>query len=174
MKVRVLAAILIAVHWLAGVANAAPVTRSVAEDGTVDVRMVMAVPLVRVQAFLTRSVDTMTLGKDILSVSSTPKGACEEMTVQARGVLKPMNYTVQRCPVEHGWRATLVQSEDFKRHDTEWLALEVEGGTEVRIRVRVEPKILVPMFLIRKAVGSALAQTLETLRVRLETEEPSR
>lgn len=172
MKRHRLGAVLFLLCCWVGSAHAASVTRTVADDGTVDVRMVMSVPLAAVQAFLARGVDTMSLGSDILSVSSQPSGECEEMAVKTRGVFQPMSYTVRRCPVPGGWRSTLVRSEDFVRHDTEWLALAVEGGTEVRIRVRVQPRLPVPMFVIRKAVGNALAQTLETLNDKLQGEQP--
>ena len=144
-------------------ARAEPTTPVVDPDGFVRVSTDLPFAPQKVDAVLTDSATTMTMGKDVIDVQVQVDGSCEMLAVRTRGFTQPMTYTARRCRTAAGWASTLVQSEDFSSHDVEWATTPIEEGTRVTMRVRVKPHLPVPQLLIRSVVGNAIVGTLKRL-----------
>ncbi len=132
-------------------------------DGYVRVEMELVHSRDAVMGFLSDADKTMRLGTDITDVKTAPDGPCAKMTVTSRGLAGTMRYVARRCPTANGWRSTMLESDDFKSHDIEWLVAPSGQGTRVTMRVRVVPRLPVPQMLIRRVVGGALSATLKRL-----------
>jgi hypothetical protein len=149
----------------AGVASADPSSAVMDSDGFVQVQMDVPHSQEAVLAYLSDAGRTMRLGEEITEVRTAEDGQCTRMKVTTYGFAQTMHFLARRCPIADGWRSTMLESPDFKRHDIEWTVAPTDAGSRVTMRVRIIPRLPVPQFIIRQIVGGALRSTL----VRLES-----
>jgi hypothetical protein len=155
----------LAALFIAGVASAGPSEAVVDREGYVQVQMDVPYSQEEVLAYLSDAGRTMRLGQEITEVQTDPDGQCTRMRVTTHGFAQTMHFLARRCPIADGWRSTMLESPDFKRHDIEWRVASTDAGSRVTMRVRIVPRLPVPQLIIRQIVGGALRSTL----VRLES-----
>lgn len=156
---------MLAAMFTAGVASAGPTAAVVDSEGYVQVQMDVPHSQDEVLAYLSDAGRTMRLGEEITEVRTDRDGQCTRMKVTTHGFAQTMHFLARRCPIADGWRSTMLESPDFKRHDIEWRVAPTESGSRVTMRVRIIPRLPVPQLIIRRIVGGALRSTL----VRLES-----
>lgn len=99
----------------------------------------------------------------VLEVTHAPRGRCEVVTVLTEGLWRPLSYTAQRCPIDDGWRETLVSSPDFDGYFAEWHLVPEGEGTRVTFQVRLDIKLPVPDRLVDNGLMSSTRDTVVLL-----------
>jgi hypothetical protein len=88
---------------------------------------------------------------------------CDELVTKTRGLFRPLRYRSRRCRTADGYRDRLVESEDFSAYETTWALREVDGGTEVTVRVHTEVNLPVPKSAVEKRSRKSVGEMLEAL-----------
>ncbi len=104
------------------------------------------------------------LTPDVLSVETTKKGRCQEVTRSTRGLLRPFRFRALRCPTARGWHESLIESRDFSAYSSDWSLVETELGTEVVLTVHTELYALPKPLVTRSVVQSAKEQLIKLAR----------
>ena len=139
------------------------------ENGTVIVSAELPHSVEAVRALLADESVTMRLGSNIREVAVTPlSNGCAQLDVTQRGLHRELKYVSERCPTPNGWRATMVSSDDFVRHDIHWSVHPVNERTKVVIVVDVQLRTIIPRWMIDRFVGNALEGTLRTMHAMLD------
>ena len=117
-----------------------------------------------IRNLLRQDAKTMSIGSGVRSVKTKPlPNGCTQVEVANNGLGRNYSYTAERCAIENGWHSKMTSSPDFKDHQIIWETVPSDGGSQVTIRVKVEPKFPVPRFIMTRVVGGALAETLEKM-----------
>lgn len=103
------------------------------------------------------------LSPDVVSVQEQPSGRCIDVTTETRGLFRSLFMKSRRCPTADGWEDRLVESEDFDAYETRWSLREVDGGTEVTVRVHTEVDLPVPDAIVQSRQKKSVGQVLENL-----------
>ncbi len=149
----------------------------VEDDGAVVTTVLIEAPQEEVRQLLNDPASFSSLTPDVLSLSTVPRGDCQELRARTRGFLRPLNYRTVRCPRLNGWHESLLTSDDFTRYDAELQLEPVAGGTHVIYRLAIAIDLPVPKKLISENVKRSARITLGALRARFsrksrhETEE---
>jgi len=56
-----------------------------------------------------------------------------------------------------------VESEDFSAYETTWALKDVDGGTEITVRVHTEVNLPVPKSVVEKRSKKSIGEMLEAL-----------
>lgn len=138
-----------------GLAHASPVEASVT---------VSATPRV-VLAWLADAPRTMRLSADVQSVAvvSDESNGCALVDVSTRGLFSPMRYRTRRCHRTDGFEERLVRSDDLDRNVTTWSVRATPAGTQIRLRVDVEPSFYVPEWIIDEATQESVDDMVKCL-----------
>ncbi len=118
----------------------------------------------QVREILSQARTAAALSPDVLNISVTPRGRCEQVEVETRGFLSSLNYISLRCPTDDGWTETLISSDDFSFYDVQWSMTPIENGTRVTYRIDIEMKNLpVPERLLHSNLSSSMKHSLIAL-----------
>jgi len=139
------------------------------EGGQVVGTMVLPATQDRVRDVLEDPVQCAELSPEVYSVTQVGHNDdCDELVTETRGLFRPLRYRSRRCRTADGFRDHLVESEDFSAYETSWALREVDGGTEVTLRVHTEVNLPVPASVVekrsRKSVGEMLQALAEKIR----------
>lgn len=110
--------------------------------------------------------DPVALGRlspDIVSVTPEPSGSCVDVVTETKGLFRTLFMRSRRCPTIDGWEDRLVQSDDFQAYETQWSLREVEGGTEVTVRVHSVVDLPVPTSVVQSRQKKSVGEVLENL-----------
>lgn len=127
--------------------------------GTVD----LLVPADQVRALLADPVASARLIPDVLSVEVTSRGLCQDLGLTTRGLARPLQVRVRRCPTADGWRQDLLQSEDFTSYEMVWKIQPIESGTRVIFKAAMAVNLPVPKSLLKKGMVMSVTGTMRTL-----------
>jgi hypothetical protein len=145
-------------------AFAAPASPIIEDDGTVRMSMEIDASEADIRAILAdTSGSLMDLSTEVLSVQSLPKGTCEDVKRETKGVWRPLKWRSLRCPTANGWHEELVTSDDFSAFETEWRLEAVDGGTIVTYRVRTELNMAIPQTVVRDGIVKGARNALVNL-----------
>ncbi|MBA2320803.1 MAG: hypothetical protein H0V89_06575 [Deltaproteobacteria bacterium] len=143
-------------------------------DGTVVTTLVLQASESAVRAAIGDGVGASRLSPDVLSVSSTPSGRCQELTKETRGMFRPFRMKSVWCASAAGWTEELVTSEDFTSFHAEWTIAPTgsssgvaDAATRVTYRVRTDLAISVPDAMLQRSVAQASGTMLERLAARV-------
>lgn len=143
---------------------AEPVVQS---DGSVLMRIVLPATESAVRAELDTTAEASALHGDATIVSQESQGACEQTTFKTRGLITSISYVALRCPTADGWKQTLVSSDTFEHNEAEWALHPVEGGTELRYRIRVSLDLPVGQGMVNSQISASMSRAMERLEERL-------
>lgn len=134
-------------------ASATEPTSEVRDDGTVVVKINVEATPTEVKALLADTEGAaMDISADLLSVTATQRGACEEVRRETRGVFRPFEMKVLKCPTPNGFVESLVASDDFSAYQSTWSVQPGVTGSDVTYSVRTELNAPVPGAMVRKGV----------------------
>ena len=136
-------------------------------DGSVMMSVVLPVSEGEVRAELDTAAEASALHGDATIVSQERQGACEQSTFKTRGLLSSIYYVAQRCPTASGWKQTLISSDTFEHNEAEWSLRPVEGGTELRYRIRVSLALPVGQGMVNAQISESMTRAMEHLEGRL-------
>ena len=145
----------------------------ISPSGGVTLQVLMNHPAALIKHYLSNASTTIRLSPEVLDVQSSPKGACDQVSVQTKGMFSPLTYVVMRCPTSKGYTERLLQSEDFDAQEVEWSVEEVEGGSQVTLKVHTEPRIPLPAAALRAVLVGSMRATLRKLDKEVEADEPA-
>jgi carbon monoxide dehydrogenase subunit G len=146
------------------VAFAADPQVSVDEGGHVVGTVVIPATQEQVRGVLDDPVQCAELSPDVYSVARVDRrDDCDELVTKTRGLFRPLRYRSRRCRTADGYRDRLVESEDFSAYETTWALREVDGGTEVTVRVHTEVNLPVPKSAVEKRSRKSVGEMLEAL-----------
>ncbi len=140
---------------------------SVLEDGSVAVSVLVEEPLSRVRATLSEAMSLAALDTDRTITAAVPRGDCQELHVEAPGLLSPLRYVSLRCPTPEGYSETLLHSEDFEVSEIQWIVEEAEEGTRITCRVRVDLDLPIAEGLLQSRIKRSIAASMDRLMERL-------
>ncbi|MEL6342501.1 MAG: hypothetical protein AAFV53_05170 [Myxococcota bacterium] len=141
---------------------------AVGSDGTVSMRVILPASEAEVREQLNSAEKATALVGAATIISRESAGPCERLTYQTPGMMSPLTYVALRCPTEAGWKETLESSEHFQDNESEWQLREVDGGTELRYRVRVRlSNMPVGQGLVNSRVAQSMKHAIERLEERL-------
>jgi hypothetical protein len=100
-------------------------------------------------------------------VTIVPDGACARVDLDVPSAIGLIRYAERRCPTADGYRATLIESEDFEVFEDAWVLVPDEGGTLVRYGLRSKTSFLVPQSLANRLTGKSLRKMLRGMREEL-------
>lgn len=143
---------------------AEPVVQS---DGSVMMSVVLPATESEVRAQLDTAAEASALHGDATIVSQERQGACEQSTFKTRGLLSSIYYVAKRCPTADGWKQTLISSDTFEHNEAEWSLHPVEGGTELRYRIRVSLDLPVGQGMVNAQISDSMSRAVERLEARL-------
>lgn len=72
-------------------------------------------------------------------------------------------YTIKRCPHQGGFRGALIESPTFQDYSTRWSLTETDSGVEIRYRLFLVPKVMVPTSLVRSSARKSIAGLMKKL-----------
>ena len=136
-------------------------------DGSVTMCVVLPADEDAVRAELDTAAEASALHGDATLVSQERQGRCERSTFKTRGLLSSISYVALRCPTTSGWKQTLVSSETFAENEAEWSLRPVEGGTELRYRIRVRLDLPVGQGMVNAQIADSMSRAVERLERRL-------
>ena len=140
----------------------------VKDDGTVVLVTSVPAPEASVRAVLVDTAGSLaSLFPDVLSVEVEADGRCEKVHRRTRGMLRPLDLVVRRCPTERGWQEELVEHGDFEAFSSEWILTPDAGGTRVEYRARTRVDLPVPQAVVDDTVKKAGLRALSNLVARL-------
>jgi len=140
-----------------------PENLGVDSDGFIGARILIDSPLNLVRKVLSKPVDAIRLAPDVLEVSAESQGTCDKVSVKAKGLWRPLNYVVIRCPTEAGFSERLLESDDFSAHNVEWTLAPSGSGTLVTVRSRTRIAYPVPDGMVARVAGKSLRESLKGL-----------
>ena len=140
---------------------------TVNSDGSVTMCVVLPAAEDIVRAELDPAAEASALHGDATLVSQERQGRCERSTFKTRGLLSSISYVALRCPTPDGWKQTLVSSETFAENEAEWALRSVEGGTELRYRIRVRLDLPVGQGMVNAQIADSMSRAVERLESRL-------
>lgn len=150
---------------LAGAPTAA-VLPSQAVEGSVTVNLTPADALSRLaDPTWVRSIDG---GGTTVSVR-TRDGSCLIADYTSPSVVMTVRYTIRQCPTGHGYKATLVSSDDFDSYESEWSVTPDGAGSLLTYRVRIDPSMPLPSSLITGTMRKEVQGMMERFAARLGT-----
>jgi len=133
-------------------------------EGFTQVAMEFAATEAAVRRVLTDGRFATRLSPSVLSRTSQPRGACEEVQVTVDGLTSPMSYTMLRCPTPDGWHETLLNSEDFEDYELQWSIRESGETVRVQLRARLKlRRLLAPKNIVDRSLRKSLRKTLKSL-----------
>lgn len=146
-----------------------PVERvtSVLEDGSVAVSVLVEEPLSKVRATLSEAMSLAALDTGRTITAALPRGDCQELHVEAPGLLSPLRYVSLRCPTAAGYSEVLVRSEHFEVSEVQWTVEEAGEGTRITCRVRVDLDLPIAEGLLQSRIKANVAASMDRLVERL-------
>jgi hypothetical protein len=147
--------------------NAQAAEPVVQPDGSVCMTVILPASESAVRAELDTAAEASALHGDATLVSQERQGACERSTFKTRGLISSISYVALRCPTADGWKQTLVSSETFEQNEAEWSLRPVEGGTELRYRIRVSLDLPVGQGMVNAQISESMSRAVERLEARL-------
>ena len=136
----------------------------VESDGTVQVTLPVDADPAQVRAALADPKSSLQLSDDVLDVQSTPKGSCDALRIETRGLTRPLVVHTERCRTSSGVRESLVKSDDFTAYASEWRVTERDGRTVVTLRTKAEPNMSVPRFLVLRSIRDGAVRSVLALK----------
>jgi hypothetical protein len=160
--------------WLlVGTALASAPVVTVDADGTVVGVAVVAGDEAAVRALLGDVEREAGLSPSVQSVEvEAEEGSCARVRKTTRGLFRPFELVVLRCPTDAGWREDLVRSDDFSVYATEWRIAPSDAGTRVEFRVRTTVNVMVPAAAVRAGTVDATRAALVKLGERASSTPP--
>jgi hypothetical protein len=120
-----------------------------------------------VRALLADPVASARLIPDLISTEVLTQGRCQDLGLTTRGLTRPLQVRVRRCPTADGWRQDLLQSDDFTTYEVVWQIQPLESGTRVIYRIAMNVNLPVPAYLIHKGMVVNATGTLKSLKSKL-------
>lgn len=136
------------------------------DDGLLHASMTVDAPAEAVLKILEDAARMGRWSKDVLAMDAVgePAGGCQVYAVKTKGLWNPMTYTQKRCRTAEGYRDQLVESDSFKRVESEWTVVSHGDQTEVRYVGDLELSMPVPKRMLQGARLKAMTQTMTRLR----------
>lgn len=134
---------------------------SIREDGSVVMSVLVEKPVAAVQSSLGSAMSRFSLDAGRTITDTVQRGECQELHVEAPGLLSPMRYISLRCPTADGYSETLVSSDDFDASEVQWTLTRVEGGTRITYRVLVDLDMPVSDSMLQSRVKKNMAAVMD-------------
>lgn len=93
-------------------------------------------------------------------------GACTLAAYTSPSALMTVAYTIRQCPTGQGYKSLLVASEDFAAYESEWTVTPDGAGSLLTYRVRVEPKLPIPLALVTGTIRRDVLSMMEHFEAR--------
>ncbi len=137
-------------------------------DGAVVGRITVPASAADIRLVVDDPVRCGSLSPEVVSLTTAPpQGDCQELFTETRGLFRPLRVRSQRCRTADGWEEALIESDDFSQYASSWSLHEVDGQTEVTLRVRTEVGLPVPTSVVetrsKKSVGEILENLLQQI-----------
>lgn len=88
-------------------------------------------------------------------------GACTLAAYTSPSALMTVTYTIRQCPTGSGYRSLLVSSDDFETYESEWIVAPDGAGSLLTYRVRLEPKLPIPLALMTGTIRRDVLSMME-------------
>jgi|GEM_PF-2488401 len=111
---------------------------------------------------------------DNAGTTVTLAGKADGCTLTHSAVVHPIasiTYESKVCPIQGGWKATLVKSDDLQDFESIWTVEDKGDRTRIVYQVRTIPDIPVPQFIVDRQTRASVASMLVKLRTHLERGE---
>lgn len=136
-------------------------------DGSVQVRTVIAAGDATPEEIRAIVLDPVRCGQLVPDVVRTEvvarRGACEELVTTTRVPGSTLDYRSLRCRTQEGSQESLIESDYMTSFRSEWEVRQVEGGTEVTIRIRTTLNLPVPSAMVRMGLQTSMKTTMLNL-----------
>ena len=137
---------------------------TVEPDGTVQVSIPVDGSPASVHAALADPQSSVRLSSDVLSVDSKPRGNCDDLRIETRGITRPLVVHTERCRTSTGVREAMTSSDDFTEYASEWRVGETDGQTVVTLRTKAQPNMSVPKFLVLRNIRNGAVRSVMALK----------
>jgi len=94
------------------------------------------------------------------------EGACTVAAYTSPSALMTVTYTIRQCPTGSGYRSILVASDDFQAYESEWTVVPDGAGSLLTYRVRLEPKLPIPLALMTGTIRRDVLSMMEHFEAR--------
>ena len=136
---------------------------SVDADGSVVGQIIIEASEEEILQILAEIDSLRELSTEVTIVGSRRKGRCQEVERTSRGVFRPFKWLSLRCPTDHGWTESLIESNDLSHYETEWVLVGMGESTAVTYRVRTEITAMVPNAVVRSGMLSGVKNAVINL-----------
>lgn len=149
-------------------ADSPKVSTHVTPKGEVVASVTLAAAPAAVRQYLGSAERSHGLAPSTVSAKATPDGNCERVKLKTRGLFTPFEIETRRCPTAHGWKETLVASDNFVEYWNEWIVEDAAGGgTSVVFRTRTVPNVAVPDAIIHSETRRVLTKLMHNLSAKI-------
>ncbi len=154
--------------WWMSLALAAPPTAVVLPSQAVEGSVSVAMPPSEALAHLADPTWVREIDGGTTRVTVREReGACVLADYSSPSLVMTVRYTIRQCPTGHGYLSTLVQSADFAAYESEWSVAAEGAGSRLTYRVRVEPKLPLPLGLITGTIRGDVLAMMEAFAAKL-------
>jgi carbon monoxide dehydrogenase subunit G len=149
---------------LAAALASTPPTAVLTDDGAIEGVATVAAPPDRVKAQLADPAWVAKVGGGPTTVElAATEGNCLVLDYTSPNAIMTARYRVRQCPGRSGPVATLVESNTFLSYRTEWKVEPDGAGSLLTYRLELEPKVLIPTSLVRRASRSSVEELMVAL-----------
>ncbi len=128
----------------------------------------VSAPLADVRAILDDPERMAEIDGNDTEVHVVADGVCKRVATKLTRTLVPAEYVARACPRDGGWRYDLVESEDFRAHESEWVAMLDGDSVHITYAVRSVVAFPVPQWVVNRANRKATAHVLTAIAASLE------
>lgn len=136
-------------------------------DGSVQVQMVIdpaSATEAEIRAIVMDPSRCSTLAPDVIRSQVVGRqGNCDEVVTSSRILGSTMDYRALRCRTQGGVQESLMESSYMTEYHSEWNLRQVEGGTEVTLRIRTVVSLPVPSSMVRMGMQTSMKTTMLNL-----------
>ncbi len=159
---RPISQLLVTLLLLPGLAQADEVEVRVV-DGHVIATTTTSSPLAVARALLASPARIARVEGRGAEVTSRSRGDCIESEVVAPSAVGKIRYTSLSCPVDEGFKGSLVSSKQIREMDARWTLREKGGRLQVQYDLFVVPRIKVPQGLVAILAKRGVRRLVESV-----------
>jgi hypothetical protein len=151
----------------------APVPTALAGDIAVEevgdlvrATVVVAAPVSDVLALIRNPTATASLCDQGDFTVAPAENGCFDVSFALQQGLVAVAYRALSCPTASGMRTELVQSDTFRKLNSEWTVRPVAAGTEIAYSYRAELSLPLPSWLVRRSTLGEISNVMDELAAR--------
>ena len=125
-------------------------TVSIEADDSISAKLITKASPEKLRMFLANPYSYSVIDPSVTVKLKSEKQNCKTMEYSSAGNA----YVIEMCEHKNGFQLDLVQSESIDFYKASWALREAKGGTLVQYKLKVEPKLYVPKFILNRKLKS--------------------